>query len=117
MRIEDLTEDEASLVLSAFHAARDGPFFPDWEFQTLMGFDRSDLGRLIDEWPRPADPDALDRAVNNVLNMLLGYPHHKWESWRDFSPASPRDLAVLLTKWRGDSTFDSTPRGTFDRWR
>jgi hypothetical protein len=117
MQIEQLTDEEAALLLAAFRAANEGPFFPDWEFHTLMGFDRSELGRLIDEWPRPADPDALDLAANNVLNMLLGYPHHAWDSWRDFSTASPHDLVALLVKWRGDTAFDPRPRGTFDRMR
>jgi hypothetical protein len=117
VKLDDLTADEASLLLDAFRAAAEGPFFPDWEFQTLMGFDRSDLRRLIDEWPSPADAEMLGLAANNVLNMLIGYPHRSWEKWSDYSTSSPRGLAPLLAKWRGGSELDPTARGTFDRMR
>ena len=72
-----------------------------------MGFDRSDLRRLIEQWPIPQDRELLDDAANNVLNMLLGYPHRAWGSWASYSDASPRDLAALLMKWRGQFVYRS----------
>jgi hypothetical protein len=39
MRLVDLSKEETALLLAAFKAAAEGPFFPDWEFPTLMGFE------------------------------------------------------------------------------
>ncbi len=117
MRIDELSEHERSLLLASFRAAADGPFFPEWEFKTLMGFSRGDLRTLIAEWPSPRDPALLDLAGNNVLNMLLAYPHREWDRWAEYSAVHPRELRPLLARWRGESEFDRSARGTFDRLR
>ena len=67
------------------HAAADGPFFPDGEFHTLFGLDRSEVRKIADEWPKcSASAEDVTTAVNNSLNNLLGYPHSEdavWPQW------------------------------------
>lgn len=56
-------------------------------------------------WP---ETDAHD-AVNNVLNMLLIYPHGRQ------LPAPGQEIALALARWRGEGTFDGGVKGGFDR--
>ena len=115
MRIADLGSEDAELLREAFNAAVEGPFFPDWEFEAIMGFERTDLRRLIEEWPAVSDSELFDMAAINVLNNFLGYPHRKWEQWSEYSRADPKRLADLLRRWRGDDQLDLSGRGYFDR--
>lgn len=43
-----LTQDQRDIVERCLHAAVEGPFFPDWEFHTLMGL----------HWRRVLEPRA-----------------------------------------------------------
>ncbi|MGW1291048.1 hypothetical protein ACWD4N_47820, partial [Streptomyces sp. NPDC002586] len=91
------------------------PFFPDWEFHTLMGFTRDQIAAIAEAWPSFSKPDDQDDAVNNVLNMLLGYPHGYESRWHEYSGATPEQIARVLARWRGEDDLDRTARGTFDR--
>ncbi|MFI6316277.1 hypothetical protein ACIBG8_02095 [Nonomuraea sp. NPDC050556] len=89
------------LIQKCLDAAVSGPYFEEWEFETLIGYTRDEIAA----WP---DVDAHD-AVNNVLNMLLIYPHgHRL-------PAPGEEIAMALTRWRGEDTFDGSAKGGFDR--
>lgn len=55
-------------------------------------------------------------AVNNSLNMLLGYPHHCEDVWHDYITATPAEVARVLARFRGEREFDSSPKGHFDRF-
>ncbi|MGH4034095.1 hypothetical protein ACQB60_34795 [Actinomycetota bacterium Odt1-20B] len=94
-----------------------GPFFPDWEFHTLMGFTRDEIAVIAVSWPASSDSGERDDAVNNVLNMLLGYPHGYDSRWHEYSAATLAQIARTFASWRGDDGFDGTARGTFDRLR
>jgi hypothetical protein len=62
------------VIHQCLRAAVDGPFFPDWEFQTLFGFERDEIRQIAERWPDWDDADAQSDAVENTLNHLLGYP-------------------------------------------
>lgn len=115
--IGSMSDRDLQTIKECLNAAVDGPFFPDWEFHTLMGFSREEVSAIAQAWPHTDNPGEQDDAVNNVLNMLLGYPHRHWSRWPEYSSATPQDIARLLARWRGDNGFDSTPEGTFDRLR
>jgi hypothetical protein len=68
-----LTEDELHLVKQCLIAAVTGPYFPDWEFATLIGADRDEVREIAASWPQ-VPQDKLFIA-SNVLVNLYGYPH------------------------------------------
>ena len=51
MALSDLTQNEQQVVFECLKAAVDGPFFPDWEFPTLFGLWREEVGRVVADWP------------------------------------------------------------------
>jgi hypothetical protein len=110
MPLADLTEVERKVIRDCLRAAADGPFFPDWEFDTLFGLHRQEV-RDIAFAAGPLD-DARDDvriAINNALNMLTGYPHRYGpDVWDKFIPVPPAAVRELLKKWKGSPT-----RGSF----
>jgi hypothetical protein len=115
--VERLSAHEVEIVRQCLAAAVEGPFFPDWEFAALIGLDRDGVAAVLAAWPARDDADTQQFAVSNVLNNLLGYPHHQWEAWPQYITATPADVAAVLARWRGDEHFDSAARGYFDRLR
>lgn len=43
-----LSPADQELILAALTAAHDGPYFEDWEFQTLMGVTKAEVAEVID---------------------------------------------------------------------
>ncbi len=72
-----LTPDDALMVEACLRAAADGPFFPDWEFSALFGFERTEIRKLVANWRTEADEYRLWCAVSSSMNNLSGYPHRK----------------------------------------
>ena len=112
-----MSNRDSEIIKNCLDAAVQGPFFPDWEFSTLMGFGRDEIRAIAESWPDTESPEDQDDAVNNVLNMLLGYPHQKWSVWEQFSTAEPREIAEVLARWRDEPSLDPAAKGTFDRLR
>ena len=79
-------------------AAGRGPFFPDWEFATLLGFERAEILAIADSFTAatPIRGEVL-RALNSSLVNLLGYPHGKDSVWRQWLSFSPDQLQAVLT--------------------
>ncbi|MEU4929539.1 hypothetical protein AB0G54_23980 [Streptomyces yokosukanensis] len=115
--IERMSAKDLQTIRECLDAAVRGPFFPDWEFHTLMGFTREQIAAIVEAWPSFSEPDDLDDAVNNVLNTLLGYPHGCESRWHEYSSATPQQIARVLARWRGEDYLDRTAKGTFDRFR
>ena len=108
-----LTESDVTVIRQCLVAATEGPFFPDWEFATLIGgMTRSEVGIVLASWPDRTSPRAQDVAVNDVLNNLISYPHGMREAWRSFISVDADEVASVLARWRGDDDFDPTPRAT-----
>ena len=112
MPYNDLHESDRLLIGKCLRAAADGPFFPDWEFQTLFGLDRGEVRNVADMWPEldPTNNDVI-LAINNALNMLQMYPikttPQEWDQWIGEPKAQ---LWSTLSRWRGevpDSNFDA----------
>ena len=88
-----LSDEDLELVRSALVATQRGPFFEEWEFGTLMGVTRAEMGEVIDaisttpvRWPDRA-PEFFGLAANNALANLWGYP------------LSDREVEVLAADW------------------
>ncbi len=76
MPIENLTATERLLVGRCLFEAVDGPYFPDWEFATLVGAHKSEIRVIASDWSsgQPISGEAL-QLIGSVLNNLIGYPH------------------------------------------
>jgi len=110
-----LSARDVEIIRDCLAAAVRGPFFPDWEFQTLMGLERAGVEQVLAAWPASISSENQDVAVNNVLNNLLGYPHEEWDAWPSYISVQPAEVASVLARWRGDDEFDWDARGYFDR--
>ena len=114
VRCVDAGDEDAAVIGQCLRAAADGPFFPDWEFPILFGFEREEVRRIAAAWPDWPDEAEQADAVNASLNNLLGYPHSQWHAWHDYIPLTPADVARVYARWRGGD-LDGSPRGYFDR--
>ena len=75
---ESLSSFEIEIVRRSLQATVEGHFFPDWEFQSLIGVDRTTTREVYREWPhRTLSKDDFSCAVIGSLSNLLGYPHGK----------------------------------------
>lgn len=74
--VDALSPSEIEIVRNALQAAIEGSFFPEWEFQTLIGVDRETVRQVHAAWPQQTlEQDDFGCAVIGSMNMLLGYPH------------------------------------------
>lgn len=95
-----LSDGDTGIIGRALRAAVDGPFFPEWEFQTLFGLSREELGAVADSWPGHLRESATEVAVMNALNNLCGYPISGADQLSRFS-LDREQLAILLRKIQG----------------
>jgi len=109
--------DDDEVIRECLRAAVDGPFFPDWEFATLFGFERGEIRNIAERWPEWDDAGEQSDAVNNTLNHLLGYPINQRERWTDYISVSPNDVIRVYARWRGEDEIDLSGEGYFDRLR
>jgi hypothetical protein len=108
MNFQSLSEADRTIVGQALLAAADGPFFPDWEFHTLFGLERSRVRAIATAWPELSAPlDEVALAVNNSLNNLLGYPHDQNAVWSHWISVDRKQLGDLFNKLRdhGDESY------------
>jgi hypothetical protein len=80
MNSPSLTDSERDAVGSCLRVAADGPYFPNWEFETLIGASRDEVRAASDEWLKgmPRTARANEVAISVLVN-LLGYPHRLLE--------------------------------------
>jgi hypothetical protein len=115
--LDRLSPRDTEIVRECLAAAVNGPFFPEWEFRLLIGLERYEVERVLGAWPDRSNSDDQDLAVNNVLNNLLGYPHHEDDAWAAYISSERSEVASILARWRGDDHFELQARGYFDRLR
>lgn len=108
-------EADAEVIRQCLRAAVEGPFFPDWEFSILFGFEREEVRRIAARWPIWDDEAEQSEAVNATVNNLLGYPHDRWDAWHDYIAPTPTEVARTYARWRGEDELDTAPSGYFDR--
>ena len=73
---ESLSPAEIDTVKRSLRATVEGSFFPDWEFETLIGVDRGTVKSVQEAFPRrTVAPDEFFCAVFGSMRNLLGYPH------------------------------------------
>ena len=103
MPLANLDDREREVVRECLRAAVEGPFFPEWEFETIFGLTRDEIKQVLLAWPRLDETDeSVVIAINNCFNNLLGYPaKRKHEIWPEFISVSHMDLAKIFDKWKG----------------
>src|SRR5215510_4450289 len=107
MALIDLTAAEQKAVLECPRAAATGPFFPEWEFQTLFGVNRSEVKAIVDAWPNIDETTVrVSLAISNSMNNLLGYPHGCDREWSQYISVGPEEVTRILEKWRGRRVSD-----------
>lgn len=79
---ENLDEREREVVRECLQAAVKGPFFPDWEFETLFGLTREEVGKVLLSWPTPNESD--ESVVQAILDKWKSRPHHGSDTALDF---------------------------------
>jgi len=103
-----LDDQELQIIGQCLKAVAHGPFLvnrdaddPLWEFFPLMGLLPKELSDIADRWPNIDLASAkVQRAINNSMNNLLGYPHGCWAEWLQYISVSPAEVARVLDKWR-----------------
>jgi hypothetical protein len=92
--------DDLRIIAEALNAAIHGPFFPEWEFQTLFGIGRAELTAVYEAWPEVDESqNVVDCAVRNSLSSLTGYPHGLMLDWDRFLSVPPHRLVEVLRRW------------------
>jgi hypothetical protein len=101
MKLSQLSSKERKVIYECIKAVAEGPFFPDWEFQTLFGIERKELKSFVSSWPNIDDSDeAVILAINNSMANLVGYPHGKEREWRKYISVSPNEVSAILLEWK-----------------
>ncbi len=99
--MQQLSLGEIQVLRECLLASALGPFFPEWEFQTLFGLHRRDVLRIGEAWPTLIEPlENIGKAVNNACNYLLFYPHRKWNAWRYHVSVPPWWVYEIFHQWR-----------------
>jgi hypothetical protein len=94
-----LSERELNIVKQCLRAAVEGQFFPDWEFETLFGIDRSIVKQAFEQWPFGLmSVEDVGSAAIGSLNNLLGYPHRNENEWNDFISVPPEEVRLVLER-------------------
>ena len=101
MSLQHCTDEDRAIIAESLKAAAEGPFFPDWEFSTLFGIERTEVAEVAQLWPHVNEFDKrVELAVNNALGNLAGYPHGHEHDWDRFVSVPPARLLEALKRWR-----------------
>ncbi|SUS05868.1 conserved hypothetical protein [uncultured Defluviicoccus sp.] len=96
-----MVRDLSGPMNEALAAAARGPFFPDWEFETLFGLTRDEVGEVagqISTWSAASPKHRV--AVGSAVNNLLGYPHGRDADWAAWLSVTPEQLAAAYVAWQ-----------------
>jgi hypothetical protein len=94
---EALSLTEIDVVKRSLQATVEGRFFPDWEFETLIGVDRETVKDVYEAWPnQTSNQEDFGCAVVGSLNNLLGYPHGRDEELVKYVPEGREAIKAAL---------------------
>jgi hypothetical protein len=94
---EALSSNEIETIRRALKATIEGSFFPDWEFETLIGVNRDTVRQVYEAWPyQTVDKDEFSCAVIGSMNNLVGYPHGKEDELSTYVPEGRAAIKAAL---------------------
>ena len=96
-----LSEREWDIVVKSLRAAADGPFFPDWEFETLVGASREEVRVAAFTWVRGDKSSRRIELATSVIGNLLGYPHDQMRELMALVGADRTELEAIIQKLSG----------------
>ncbi|HUJ45836.1 MAG TPA: hypothetical protein VLV55_01790 [Rhizomicrobium sp.] len=81
-------------------ASANGPFFPDWEFQTLFGITREQMRSAIADFPNLSASNNVHMwATNYSMLMLTTYPIKEKDKLKAYQ-LDLHEVARVLVKTR-----------------
>lgn len=87
------TFEKDKIIWECLNAAANGPFFPDVEFHTLFGLTKEEVRKISLEWEKlDRKNELVQRAVNNSIVNLIGYPIDNPKKWPDYISISREEL-------------------------
>ena len=101
MGMECLERESQEVIFQCLVAALKGPFFPDWEFETLFGVSRGKLADIVESWPEIDDTEQdVILAINNAMGNLVSYPHDNYGEWEKYISVNPEKVLDILQRWQ-----------------
>ncbi len=92
-------DKEKKIIKECLNATVNGPFFPDWEFHTLLGFERLYVKDIFENW---SEMSELKESANDIILVikvsignLLSYPHGNEDVWSDYISISKQELEAF----------------------
>lgn len=96
---EALSPEEIDIGRCSLRATIEGSFFPDWEFETLIGANHAEVREVYAAWPRrTVGQEAFRSIVFNSMANLIGYPHGKEEELIAYIPRGRAAIVELLDR-------------------
>ncbi len=94
-----LSKDDIKLVSECLRATVEGSFFPEWEFETLIGVDRATVAHVSECWPQvTVGAEEFVCAVVGSLNNLSNYPHGKLDELRSYLTYEVEEIPRALDR-------------------
>lgn len=100
MRLYHFSPGAREFIRRCLFEAADGPYFPDWEFQTLFGLERSQVRSVARDWPPSNEDDAtVCDAIGGALDNLCGYPHGFEKRLEELERATGFEVGTVREEW------------------
>ncbi len=100
-----MTSTETNQIVRACLAGIvDSEILPEWELQTLTGFHRTEIAKVIQTWDLETSAEEEFSVAIGVLNNLLGYPGLRDEHLQRVTGFSKDELFTCLQFLRAAET-------------
>ena len=89
-------------MIKILTAIKDGPFLKDqsandpyWEYPSLLGIDKSELNKIITEWPNGIEDKKIQSIILSCIGILLSYPHSKTDQLHKWTGMNRKEIQEL----------------------
>ncbi len=100
-----MTPQDTQIIGECLRAVAKGPFLPDWEIDSLIGMSKAEVTTIAERWPEvDMKAEPVQRAVNNALVNLIGYPIDEEEEWPSYISVPRESLEDVRTRFKKATT-------------